>query len=229
MTTGFNGFGSDTFSYLRDLRDNNNKEWFNQNRGRYEEHFLTPAIHFVTGMEQIAASLNPPHRSAPKINGSIRRIHRDVRFSKDKTPYDARMHLVFWTGDHPNRSAAIHFVLHPESIGYGAGQWALSSDDLDKYRKAIVDKRSRGKFLDCLESAKSIGCEMGPAALKRLPKGYDTEDGWADLLKHKAIVTRTHSPVEIPETLTTDRATDYVTEIFRKLAPLNAWINKALG
>lgn len=60
MTTVFNGIGNETFSYLRDLRDNNNKEWFNSNRNRYEQYYLTPAIEFVTGMEQIAAKLTPP-------------------------------------------------------------------------------------------------------------------------------------------------------------------------
>lgn len=229
MGDRFGGFRAETFSFLADLRDNNEKVWFDANRDRYEKYFLTPAIEFVAGMEKVAASLAPPHKSNPKINGSIRRINRDVRFSKNKSPYQARMHLVFWTGDHPNRSSAIHFVLHPDGIGYGAGQWGLSSEALDNYRQAVCDDRQRAELAKVLDLAGSVGSVLEPASLVRVPRGFEADDSWAGLLKRKSIVARTMDDMAVPQVLMGDGAGDYLGNLFAKLAPLNGWINEALS
>ena len=225
----FNGFGNDTFSFLQELRDNNNREWFADNRSRYDEHFLAPAFALVNALEDVARKLSPPHKAEARINGSVRRINRDVRFSKDKSPYSARMHLVFWTGDHPNRSAATHFVLHPEGIGYGVGQWGLTPDQLDIYRRQISDTSVRAEFMQVLNQAEALGCTMGKPALKRTPKGFDAPEEWADLLKHKSLVARTMDDVAVPEALKTSEGVDFVADLLTRLAPFNGWVRSTIG
>lgn len=227
--SGFNGFKRETFTFLRDLEQNNNKEWFTENRGRYESDYLAPAMDFVNAMYEAAAALDPAHQAVAKINGSVRRINRDVRFSKDKSPYNARLHLVFWAGVHPNRSPAIHLILEPESIGFGAGQWAFSAEQIDQYRNAISKPAPRKSFLKAVERAKLAGCEMVPPELKKVPRGYEENADWSGLLKHKSIVCRTFSQIQAPDEMLTSQAVSYFTNLFEELAPLNAWINKNIS
>ena len=225
----FSGFKPEIFAYLRDLVQNNNKQWFAANRSRYDNEYLAPAMGFVDAMYEAANQLDPPHKAVAKINGSIRRINRDVRFLKDKSPYNARLHLVFWTGDHPNRSPAIHLILDPENIGFGAGQWALDAEQINQYRNAISKPVSRKAFLQAVTKANTIGCEMGPPELKKIPRGFDQAAEWSNLLKHKSIVCRTYSPIKAPDEMFTPQAVSCFTNLFEELAPLNAWINKHIS
>lgn len=106
-------FTDATFRFLGDLARNNAKDWFEANRDRYEAHWKAPAIAFIREIAPRMAALDPPLKAEAKINGSLRRINRDVRFSKDKSPYSPSLHMVFWSGDHPNRSPGMHVVLTP--------------------------------------------------------------------------------------------------------------------
>ena len=227
--SGFSGFKPDIFAFLHDLEQNNNREWFAENRDRYEIDYLAPAMDFVNAMYEATAALHPSHKAVAKINGSVRRINRDVRFSKDKSPYNARLHLVFWIGDHPNRSAAIHLILDPESIGIGAGQWALNAEQIDQYRIAVSNPASQKGFLKAVERANVVGCEMVPPELKKIPRGFEENADWSSLLRHKSIVCRTFSRIKVPDEMFTSQAVPYFTNLFEKLAPVNAWINKYIS
>ena len=163
-----------TCAFLADLEQNNHKEWFEDNRKRYEREWLEPAKEYVAGLSSIMAGLTPSHQGEPKINKSIRRINRDVRFSNDKTPYDPRLHMVFWTGSHPTRSPAIHIVLHPAHAGMGAGHWAMTPDQLQNYRHAVCQDTSGAQLHGCGERLRRVwdgtdrrGLETRPVRAKR--------------------------------------------------------------
>ena len=128
----------ETFAFLAELAANNNKPWFDANRDRYEELYLRPAQAFVQSWEARLRHLTPTLKAEPRINGSIRRIHRDTRFSTTNQPYHPRIHLVFWAGDHPQRSPAIHLVVYPDKLAMGAGQWSLTKAELSQYYDAVV-------------------------------------------------------------------------------------------
>ena len=100
------GFSKQTFQFLTGLEANNSKDWFEDNRKAYETHWKDAALDFIAAVSDRMAALDPALRAEPKLNKSLRRINRDVRFSKDKSPYNARLHMVFWAGHHPNRSPA---------------------------------------------------------------------------------------------------------------------------
>ncbi|MCP4184933.1 MAG: DUF2461 domain-containing protein, partial [Hyphomicrobiales bacterium] len=78
---------------------------------------VEPALQFIAAMQPIVSEFDPPLKAEARLNGSLRRIHRDVRFSKDKTPYNPRLHIIFWAGCHPNRSPACHIVLSAKHLG----------------------------------------------------------------------------------------------------------------
>lgn len=219
MTSEFPQITSD---FLKDLEANNNREWFVDNRGRYEKSWLQPATQFVSALSEAMSKLDPPHIAEPKINGSIRRLHRDTRFSKDKTPFDPKLHLVFWTGDHPNRSPAIHLVLHPDRCGLGAGQFALTKDELERYR-FVVSQNSEAvvELFSILKDLNKSGCVLAEESLKSVPRGFDVSEPHETLLKRKGLVAKTTDAGLPPETLCN---TARMGAFLQAAARLNSWL-----
>ena len=221
----FEGLPQQSVEYLKALKANNNRQWFEKHRAEYDSSFVEPALQLIEALSPVAASLEPPHRAEPKINGSLRRIHRDTRFSKDKTPYHTRMHIVFWTGDHPNRSAGTHLVLSDRHFGFGAGHWAFSGAALDRYRAAVQKEAARRELDAAIAVAGEVGCVPGEPELQRMPRGFDADGPAADHLRRKGIVARTEENPGFDDRLFGRGAIDYLTEILEALCPLNRWIN----
>ena len=219
-------FTQATFDFLADLQGNNRKDWFDANRARYETHWKDAALNFIAAISERMAALDPPLQAQPKLNGSLRRINRDVRFSADKSPYNARLHMVFWTGSHPNRSPGVHIVLHPEGVGYGAGQFGLQPADLTAIRARILDRADGDALIAALDKAETIGCRMGEPDLARLPTGYAADGRRAELLRHKAIVARTHENDAPPSVLIGKGGDDWTMKTTETLMPLVRWLAK---
>jgi uncharacterized protein (TIGR02453 family) len=224
--SAFNGFPPETFAFLTDLKAHNKRSWFEANRDRYEAHWKAPAQAFIETIASGVRALDPPLKADPALNGSLRRINRDIRFSADKTPYDANLHMVFWAGDHPNRSPGFHFVLNADGIGYGAGHWALDADALARYRDRVSDSRERQQLLYALKEAEGVGCFMDEPHLKRAPSGYQGEPDWDYLLRYKGIVARTMEGALMPAWIGTPQAADQVLSRARHLSPLLSWLNR---
>lgn len=222
------GLTTDTFDYLRDLAANNDRDWFEANRTRYETAWLDPARSVVRALAPMAEALNTPHRADPAVNKSIRRINRDTRFSKDKTPYAPQMHLIFWTGGHPNRSPGLHLVVHGDHVGYGAGQWAMDPDALARYRAAVAGPAAHD-LLDAIAAANAVGCSLTEETLKRLPPGIAADHPAATLLRRKGLVVRTITGGLSPDDAIGAAGLDRMTEILQRLAPINAWLAEHVG
>ncbi|MDE0589589.1 DUF2461 domain-containing protein [Halocynthiibacter sp. C4] len=191
----FSGFSPELFEFLRELEQNNSKDWFDANREIYETHYKQAAQDFIAAISPKMAALQPPLQAIPKVNGSLRRINRDIRFSKDKTPYHTNMHLVFWAGDHPNRSAGMHFVLKANGLGFGAGYFGMVPVVLARYRKAVCDDDTRQNLEAALATAAEVGSKLEPPSLARVPRGLAAYGPEAEFLKHKAFVARTFDDV----------------------------------
>ncbi len=216
-------FTGKTFAFLGDLDANNDKAWFETNRARYEAHWKEAALDFIAGVSPDLARLDPPLLGEPKLNKSLRRINRDVRFSKDKSPYNARLHMIFWTGGHPNRSPGLHVVLSPEGVGYGAGQFGLDPSVLAAIRARIAGTEGDG-LISALEAAEAAHCRMGEPELARLPKGFEAEGRRAELLRHKAIVARTFEHVDPAEAIMGSGGKDWLLGKAEALMPLVRWL-----
>lgn len=216
------GFPERTCAFLADLARNNDRAWFAAQKARYQIEWLEPAVEFVTAISDHMAGLTPPHKAEARVNGSIRRLQRDTRFSKDKTPYDPKLHLVFWTGDHPNRSPAIHIVLHPDRLGLGAGHFAMSPPELDRYRDVVAnDAQARQALVGLLERLRSHECTLTDETLKRVPKGHGVSPEHETLLKRKGLVARTHETMFAPEQICD---TAQMQSFFEAAAALNQWL-----
>lgn len=217
-------FTSETFRFLADLEQNNEKAWFEANRSRYETHLKAPAFDLIAEISVPLSRMEPSLRAEPRLNGSLRRINRDTRFSKDKSPYSPRLHMVFWHGDHPNRSPGMHFVLHPDGIGFGAGQWAIEPSRLAELRRKIIDPAGGTSLTTALAEAKAIGCEIGAPDLKRIPKGFDAQSPNADLLRYKGFVVRTRDQKEPGASVMGPNAGSWMLGQTRACLPLLRWL-----
>lgn len=189
MAKGRTWFTRETLAFLRDLRANNDREWFADNRARYDAHVREPAIRFIMDFEPHLRRISPHFMADPRpVGGSLFRIHRDTRFSKDKSPYKTHAGIRF-----PHaRNRDVHapgFYLHIEPGGafIGAGIWHPDAPTLKKIRDAIVDdpaawQRTRD------DRKMAARFEQGGETLSRAPRGYDPAHAYAADLKRKDFV-----------------------------------------
>src|SRR5919109_5296747 len=138
-------FGPELFSFLADLRANNDRDWFAANRDRYEEHLLEPALAFINAFAPRLEKISPHFRAdARPSGGSLFRINRDTRFSKDKSPYKTNLGIHF-RHERARDAHAPGYYLHigPGEVFGGAGIWHPDSGAATKIREAIVEDPER--------------------------------------------------------------------------------------
>lgn len=138
---GFTGFSIETFEFLRDIQLNNNKSWFEEHREGYEDFLLKPLKELVIDLWPAMAGLDPRFDPNPSASRSISRIHRDVRFSRDKSPYKSNMWITFKRQSKDWKEApCFFFEIFPDSYRYGMGFYCATKETMDNLRKAIDSK-----------------------------------------------------------------------------------------
>ena len=214
----FDGFSQDALTFLADLKANNNRAWFNDHKKSYEREIKGPAKYFC---EEMGLSLEKltgvAHRS------KVFRINRDIRFSKDRTPYNAHLHISFipeGEGTHPPHW---FFGLEPMSLTIGVGTFAFEKQQLVDYRERVAgaEGKTLAKVLAKLEKG---GVRLGKTDLKRVPSSYGQDHPQAELLKRKGLSvwidyndTKPALGNTVIKTLTAD---------FKKLKPVYDWLNE---
>jgi uncharacterized protein (TIGR02453 family) len=182
-------FPAITINYLKALSRNNNKEWFNKNRERFDFEFLQPAIQLVVDLGEKLTSISPNVHAIPKIDKSIFRLHRDVRFSKNKAPFKSNLGLYFWEGRGKRMECSgYYFHLEPKLFFLGTGVYAFTKDQLKKYRE-LVSETGKAKELNSilLGLSKNKGFQLGGKTYKKVPRGFDPDYKFKDLLLHSGV------------------------------------------
>lgn len=182
-------FTSGLVKFLRDLRANNDRDWFENNRARYESLMLEPALEFIEAFAPHLRRISPNFVASPRRSGgSLFRIHRDVRFSKDKSPYKTHLGIQFRHKDAKDVHAP-GFYLHvePGESFVGAGIWHPDATTLTKIREAIVD--DPGDWKRAAHSKRFGGAyRLSGDSLKRPPTGYDRDHPLIEDLKRKDFI-----------------------------------------
>ena len=229
MATAFDGFPKTATTFLKGLAKNNSKAWFDANRADYESGLLEPCKDFVVAIGPKLAKIAPDIHAEPKVSGSIMRINRDTRFSKDKTPYKTYMGLWFWQGAGRSRECpGLYFGLSGDELTLGAGMHLFGPKQLDAYRTALVDPKhgpAGRKAYDKI--AKLKGIEIGAAHYKKVPRGFDPAHPNADLLVHNALYFG--FTTKVPADLYTPKAMDYCVKAYKQVWPLQQWLVAAIG
>jgi uncharacterized protein (TIGR02453 family) len=179
-------FGPGLFLFLTDLRANNNRDWFGANKHRYEEHVLEPALAFINAFAPHLARISPHFvADARPSGGSLFRIYRDTRFSKDKTPYKTNLGIHF-RHDRAKDAHAPGYYLHigPGEVFAGGGIWRPATGAATSVRESIVAES--GRWQQATRSgAFNKQLTLGGDSLKRVPPWADPQHTFSDDLKRK--------------------------------------------
>jgi len=220
----FEGFPRELPAFLADLAANNAKPWFDAHRDRYEADWLAPAKGFVAALAAPLAEIDPEVQVEPRVNGSIFRINRDVRFSKDKTPYKTTLDMMFWHGEASRTSPGFFMRIEADRFGIGAGMHGFTPQQLEKHRAAVLDD-ALGKKLE--KAIAKTGEEAGGQHYKRVPRGLPADHPRANWLRHKALWTYAQRP--LMDELFDARAVDTCADLMRRQHPVLAWLVEAFA
>ncbi len=188
-STRFEGFGESTVRFLEDLEDNNNRAWFQEHKHRYDSEVLEPALAFISAVGPLLAGVSECFTAVPgRVGGSLMRVYRDTRFSRDKTPYKTNIGIQF----RHEQGKDVHapgYYLHIESTGcfLGAGMWRPESSALKSIRERIVNHpEAWRKVLRSRRFRREFS--LGGTALTRPPRGYAADLPHIEDLKRKDFI-----------------------------------------
>ena len=227
MSTTGPYFSSDLFAFMRELKRNNRREWFLANKERYEDTVKGPAQRFISDAGSRLARLSPNFLADPRpVGGSLFRIHRDLRFGKNKTPYKTHTGIHF-----PHKSAGdVHapgFYLHlePDNCFLAAGTWRPDAEALSRIRETIVSDPRKWKRVRDGRRFRA-GFELSGDSLVRPPRGYDPADPLIEDLKRKDFIAQ--AGLTAPE-ITSDGFMDRFAGLCRDAGPFVRYLCEAIG
>jgi uncharacterized protein (TIGR02453 family) len=215
---------SSTIQFLKALKKNNNKEWFDKNRKIYEQakadylNFVTIMLNEIQGFDTSLMELQPKQ--------CIFRLNRDVRFSKNKDPYKTNFGASFSKGAKKIQTAGYYFHLEPGENFVGGGLWMPMAPDLNKVRQEIDYCFKEFSSILKKPAFKSTYGDMDNSMkLVRPPKGFDVDNPALEYLKLKSfVVTRSIKDTE----LTDKQLVKNVVKDFKTITPLVHFLNRAI-
>lgn len=216
-------FSPDFFRFLRELARNNNRPWFAKNKLRYERSVQQPCLRFIRDAGPALKSISPNLVADPRpYGGSLFRIYRDIRFSKDKSPYKTNIAMDFWHKkmSKGGQSPGLYLHIAPSESFIGSGVWHPEPPTLNMIRHAIVQTP------DSWKAVLDAGLKLSGESLKRSPPGFDPNHRFIDDLKRKdfiSSVTLTARQITGPNLME-----EFVTA-GKSMNPLNKFLTEAVG
>jgi len=218
----FPGFPAEGLAFLRGLKRNNRREWFQPRKEIFDSKLKTPMIEMVEAVNAGLLQFAPDHITDPAK--SIYRIYRDTRFSADKTPYKTHIGAIFpRRGLGRQSSAGFYFHISPEAVGIAAGSYMPGPDELRAVRAWLAENHM--EFRKAARGPEKLWGQLHGESLTRNPKGFDPEHPASDLLRMKQWLYW----VELDAALAgTPKLLDEVLKRFRAAAPVIAMLNAPL-
>ncbi len=227
MDGEFNGFHEETLKFLVELKLNNNKEWFDENRERYSEFILEPSKAFVFAMGKKLNGIAPGIIADPRVNGSLFRLNRDVRFSPDKTPYKTHLGIFLWEGPRKRmESPGFYMQIDPDSLMFAGGVHMLPKDLLDPFRKVVAKKGPAGELAGIVKNVEEAGIEVKGSHYKKNPRDYSDDHPNSYFLKYNGAYGMDTIP--IPDEFFRPELVDMAFNKFKVMDPMNRWFLKYL-
>ncbi len=218
----FPGFPPEAITFLRGLKRNNRREWFQPRKETFETRLKDPMLQLVESINSELMKFAPDHISDPKK--AVYRIYRDTRFSADKTPYKTHIAAIF-----PHRalqkhsSAGFYFHINEKSVGIAAGAYMPGPDELRAVRTWLAE--NHGEFRAAARLPEKLFGKLEGNAVARMPKGFAAGHPAEDLIKMKQWLYW----VELDGKLaTTPKLLPELVKRFRAAAPVIAMLNAPL-
>lgn len=213
----------DTLAFLAELKENNNKEWFDANRKRYEavkkdiKENVQQLITGIAGFEPAIAAIKP--------KDCVFRINRDIRFSKDKSPYKTNLGAYISRGGKKSPHAGYYFHLEPGNCFLAGGMYGPESSVLNAVRQEIDYNTDEFKAIINSKEFKKLFGEIHGEQLKTAPKGYSKDHPEIELLRYKSyLMVHNISDKDVLNKNFTDKAVS----VFEAMKPMNEFLNRVL-
>ena len=215
------------FRFLRDLAANNNREWFNRNRDRYIDEVQEPALRFIADFAPRLKGISPHFLADARVQGgSLFRIHRDTRFSPDKTPYKTNTGVHFRHERSKDAHAPGYYLhLQPGRCFMAAGVWRPETRVAYAIRSRIDEDPSGWEKAAYREDFTDV-YTLGGDSLKRPPRGFDPDHPMVGDLKRKDFL----GTIQLTQNQVTGSGfIDLFEDQCRRAAPLMAFLCQATG
>jgi uncharacterized protein (TIGR02453 family) len=207
----FNGFSDRVFDFYDALAADNSRSFWAEHKTVYETEVRDP-------MRALVAELEPEFGEA-----TVFRPHRDVRFSKDKSPY--KTHQGAFVAVQPG--IGYYVQVDAEGLLAGGGFHPRASTQVERYREAVDDESTGSALRGIVTELRDTGLDVEGERLKTKPRGYDNAHPRIDLLRYKSLMVLERFGA--PDWLATSAAVDQVRDTWRRLVPLNDWIARNVG
>ncbi|MFQ5652091.1 MAG: DUF2461 domain-containing protein [bacterium] len=224
MSETFAGFPRQCVEFFTALKNNNDKVWFEKHRAEYDHYVMQPARDFVAAMGDRLREIAPRIIADPRVNKSLFKIHRDTRFSPDKTPFKTHMGILFWEGERKRMECSgFYFHLEPPELMLGAGIYLFPRPHLQEFRKSVVHAKHGPALAEAVNHVAQHGeFWLGGKHFKQTPRGFDSDHERAGFLLFNGLTVGT--TVNIPSSLYSSEIIDACFEKFEKMAPVHRWL-----
>lgn len=228
----FNGFNPQVIQFLEDIKQNNNKKWFDEHYDFYQQEILEVSRDLVEALGGALQEIAPGINVVPKVNGSIYRFSRDARFSKDKTPYKTHISYLFWQGMlKRTRCPGFYLAFRPEYIQIGVGINHFTPEYLQAWREQCAQTGKDQQIYDIMTKLKQNGIIMHGEQLKRLPRGFSHKNPDelinADLIRYKGLKCWFQMP--LPKQLFSAEFIPWCMQYYEQLLPLFNWMVEVMS
>lgn len=189
-------FTLDTFEFLDELTLNNERDWFETNKARYEAHVREPALAFIRAMAGPLSKISPSFVAEDKkVGGSLMRVYRDTRFASDKTPYKTNVGIQFrHSGGKDVHAPGWYVHVSPSECFVALGMWRPEPAQLVQVRALMAKAPTRWQAVIDGKTLAKAGLAAGDGdKLTRVPKGYSADHPVADDLKRRSFTL--HAPL----------------------------------
>jgi uncharacterized protein (TIGR02453 family) len=213
-----------TLSFLRRLKRNNRREWFNAHRDEYERDVRAPMIAVI---ERLAVDFRSfaPHLVASPTR-SLYRIYRDIRFSEDKKPYKTHVAAVFPCRDLPkHEGAGLYFHAAPDGVWVGGGMYAPQMPQLQAVREHIAANSRRLRTIVSAPGFRRAVGSLEGERLQRVPRGFPKDHEAAEFLKYRQFLAGRDFPATFAASL---KFYSRLIDVFRQITPLVNYLNEPL-
>jgi uncharacterized protein (TIGR02453 family) len=227
MSQDFDGFPNSFFDFFHELADNNQRPWFNANKERYRDEVVAPMTRLIAAMAPRLERISKHFVADPRPHGgSMFRIYRDVRFSKNKRPY--KDHAACQFRHNAGRDAhAPGFYIHlaPDEVIFGGGMWRPPSPQLNAVRVAIAKDAAGWRRVIGNKKLKDTFGGIAGERLVRPPKGFDGAHPLIEEIKRKSFFAMRHEKSKIAGSA---NFLDEVEASFKAAAPLMRFLCRAV-
>jgi uncharacterized protein (TIGR02453 family) len=214
------------FTFFEELRLHNNRDWFDRNKERYLRDVRDPMLRFIADLAPVLKKIAPRLVADPRpVGGSLFRIHRDTRFSADKTPYKTHVAAHFrHEAGRDVHGPGYYVSLDPDEVFLGGGAWRPESEALRAIRRSIVEEPAAWKRATGTPAMRKLA--WWGETLKRTPRGFPEEHPLAELLRRKDVAAGVE--LSARDALSPDFM-GHCAEVYRALAPTMKLLARAQG